>query len=143
MSPFGDGIANVMCSTHTVLSFTQIVLITIEGIMQKQLEKPTKPCADNCRSGIKELSKHQLHCGICDTHLTSLLLCPRCGKRYGDTVYSITKRDGHKTISAGLVRFMDGVAYMAAPCWSHFVGMAEDEVLIKCKDRNYETEKVQ
>lgn len=75
--------------------------------------------------------------------LTSLLLCPRCGKRYGDTVYSITKRDGYKTISAGLVRFWGGVAYMAAPCWSHFVGMTEDEVLIKCKDRNYETEEVQ
>lgn len=37
---------------------------------------------NRCNSPIKELSKHQWHCPKCDVHLTSLLLCPRCGTRY-------------------------------------------------------------
>ena len=102
-----------------------------------------KSCTNDCNSNIKELSRHQHHCGDCDVHLTSLLLCPRCGKRYGDTVYSITSRSGRDIVSAGLVRFIDGMAYIAAPCWSHFIGMTEGAVLAKCKEREYETEKVQ
>jgi len=30
----------------------------------------------------EQLAGHRYHCPICDVHLTSLLLCPKCGRRY-------------------------------------------------------------
>ena len=103
----------------------------------------TKQCTPECNSNLIELSGHKLHCGVCDSHLTSLLLCPKCGKRYGDTVYAVTYKLDRKTVWAGLVRCRDGVVYMTAPCWNVFVGKTEDDVLQLCQERGYQVEGMQ
>lgn len=45
-----------------------------------------KPCKDGYQKCKKSyhasLTEHNLHCRKCDQHLTSLYLCPNCGKRY-------------------------------------------------------------
>ena len=37
-------------------------------------------------SDIDRLTGHRFHCPECGSHLTSLLLCPECGDRYGAKV---------------------------------------------------------
>lgn len=39
-------------------------------------------CNSECKSGLRGLSGHTLHCPQCNEHLTSLFLCPNCGQRY-------------------------------------------------------------
>lgn len=40
-------------------------------------------CDRHCQSGLTEwLVCHRYHCPVCNQHLTSLLLCPVCGKRH-------------------------------------------------------------
>jgi hypothetical protein len=39
-------------------------------------------CSKTCKSGMAALTGHMWHCPDCDEHLTSLLLCPKCGARY-------------------------------------------------------------
>ena len=64
-----------------------------------------------------QLTNHNAHCPKCKVHLTSLLLCPKCGIRYewsmvlGEEVARIAKRDG--------VPLPDGI--------SHYIGRAIDE----------------
>lgn len=46
-------------------------------------DDPFMPCNGNDKTQLDEsITGHRLHCRHCDSHLTSLLMCPDCGRRY-------------------------------------------------------------
>lgn len=42
----------------------------------------------------ESLAGHRLHCPVCDVHLTSLMLCPNCGTRFGSEFVGVELEPG-------------------------------------------------